>query len=165
MLEEAPDELQGVEGNLTLPVAVLLAIRKGNGSIFDSHDSGIGDSHPEDIRCEVFEGGLAVAYGLAVDVPGHLPDGGIDFTKEVPFCHFVFEFGPEDFGEGSDGQVEVIAGRQPCLSVGRQSTGGDDEMQMGMVLHLTSPCMEHSSEARQIGADEAGVFSQFFDRA
>jgi len=73
MLEKAPDELDDIKGNLTVAIAAFLLIGEGNVSIFDSHDSGIGDSHPEDIRCEVFQGCLAVAYGLTVDVPGDLP--------------------------------------------------------------------------------------------
>jgi len=32
-----------------------------------------------------------------------------------------------------------------------------------MILDLSFPGMEHSGKARQIGADEAGVFSQFFN--
>lgn len=165
MLEEATDKLQGVESDLTRPVAALLAIRKSDVPIFDSHDSGVGDSHPEDIRSKVLQGGSAVAYGLTVDVPVHLPDRGIDFVHEFPFRHLVFELGLKDLGKGSDGQIEVIAGCQPHLSVRGYASGGDNEMQMGMVLHLSPPGMEDGGKARQIGADESGVFSQYFDGA
>ena len=54
MLEEAPDELDDVEGNLAGAIAAFLTIGEGNGSIFDNHDSGIGDGYPEDIGGEVF---------------------------------------------------------------------------------------------------------------
>ena len=165
MLEKAPDELEDIESDMARPVAAFLAIGEGDGSIFDSHDSGIGDSHPEDIGGEVFQGCLAVAYGLTVDVPGDLPDAGIDFVEQPLSCHLGLEFGPEDFGEGSDRQIEVVAGRQPLFSVGGQSTSRDDEVQMGMILHLSSPGMEHGGKSRQIGADEARIFGQFFDRA
>jgi len=117
MLEEAADKLQGVESDLTRPVAALFTIRKSDVPIFGNRDSGVGDSHPEDIRSKVFQSRAAVAYGLTVDVPGHLPDGGIDFVQEFPSCHLVFELGLKDLGKGSDGQIEVIAGCQPHLSV------------------------------------------------
>ena len=101
MLEKAPDELDDIEGDLAGAITAFLAVGEGNGSIFDSHDSGIGDGYPEDIRCEVFQGRLAVAYGLTVDVPGDLPDAGGDFVKQPLPCHLIFEFGPEDFGKRS----------------------------------------------------------------
>ncbi len=110
MLEKAPDEFQGIEGDMAGAIAAFFLIGEGNSSIFDGHDSGIGDGYPEDIRCEVFQGCLAVAYGLTVDVPGDLPDAWIDFVKQSLPCHFVFEFGPEDFGKCSDRQVEVVSG-------------------------------------------------------
>ena len=73
MLEKAPDELDDIKGNLAVAIAAFFLTGEGNHSIFDSYDSGIGDSHPKDIWCEVFQGCLAVSYGLTVDVPGNLP--------------------------------------------------------------------------------------------
>jgi hypothetical protein len=64
MLEKAPYELDDIEGDVAGAITAFLAIREGNGSIFDSHDSGIGDGYPEDIGGEVFQGCLAVAYAL-----------------------------------------------------------------------------------------------------
>ena len=110
MLEKAPDELDDIECYFSTAIAALLTIGEGNGSIFDSHDSGIGDSHPEDIGGKVFQGCLAASYGLTVDVPGDLPGCRIDFVKQSLSCHFVFEFGLEDFGKRSDRQVEIVAG-------------------------------------------------------
>ena len=110
MLEEASDEFQGFKSDLAGAITSFLAIGEGDVSIFDSHDSGIGDGYPEDIGGEVFQGRLAVAYGLTVDVPGYIPDTGVDFVEQPLPCHLVFEFGPEYFGKRSDRQVEVISG-------------------------------------------------------
>ena len=73
MLEKAPDELDDIERGFAVALAAFLAIGEGDVSIFDGHDSGIGDSHPEDIGGKVFQGCFAVAYGLTVDIPGNLP--------------------------------------------------------------------------------------------
>ena len=54
MLEKAPDELDDIECDFSTAIAAFLAIGEGDGSIIDSQDSGIGDSHPEDIGGEVF---------------------------------------------------------------------------------------------------------------
>ena len=64
MLEKAPDELDDIERGFAVALAAFLAVGEGNGSIFDGHDSGIGDGHPEDIGCKVFQGCLAATYGL-----------------------------------------------------------------------------------------------------
>lgn len=165
MLKKAPDELDDVEGNLAGAIAAFLAIGEGDGSIFDSHDSGIGDGHPEDIGGEVFQGCLAASYGLTVDVPGDLPACRIDFVEQPLPCHLGLEFGLEDLGQGSDRQVERIAGGQPLFSVGGQSSGRDDEVQMGMILHLSSPGVEYGGKTWQLGADEMRIFGQFFDSA
>ncbi len=36
---------------------------------------------------------------------------------------------------------------------------------MGMILHLSSPGVENGGKTRQLGADEARIFGQFFDGA
>ena len=53
MLEKAPDELDDIKGDSSTAIAAFLTIGEGDGSIFDSQDSGIGDGHPEDIGCQV----------------------------------------------------------------------------------------------------------------
>jgi len=165
MLEKASDELDDIEGDFSTTIAALLTIGEGDGSIFDSQDSGIGDGHPEDIWCKVFQGCLAASYGLTVDVPGNLPARRVDFVDQPLLCHFGLEFCLEYLGEGFDGQVEGVAGRQPLFSVGGQSTGGDDEVQMRVILHLPSPGVEHGGKTWQLGADEARIFGQLFDGA
>ena len=102
---------------------------------------------------------------MTVDVPCDLPACRGDFVEQPLPCHFDPEFGSEDFGEGSDRQIEGVAGGQPLISVGGQSTSRDDEVQMGMILHLSSPGVENGGKTWQIGAYEARVFGQFFDSA
>lgn len=165
MLEKAPDEFDDIECNFSLTIAPFLAIGEGDGSIFDNHDSGIGDGYPEDIRSKVFQGCFAASYGLTVDVPGDLPACRIDFMEQPLSCHLGPEFCHEDLGQGSDRQVEGIACRQPLFPVGGQSSGRDDEVQVGMILHLSSPGVEHGGKTWQLGADEARISGQFFDSA
>jgi hypothetical protein len=165
MLKKAPDELDDIEGDFSTAIAAFLAIGEGDGSIFDSQDSGIGDGYSEDIGCQVFQGCLAASYGLTVDVPGDLPACRVDFVEQPLPCHFSFEFCLEDLGQGSDRQVEGIAGWQPLFSVGGQSSSRDNEVQVGMILHLSSPGVEHGGKTWQLGADEARIFGQFFDSA
>ena len=98
MLEKAPDELEDIECDFSTTITALLTIGEGDGSIFDGHDSGIGDGHPEDVGGKVFQGCLAASYGLTVDVPGDLPGCRIDFVEQPLPCHFGLEFGSEYLG-------------------------------------------------------------------
>src|SRR3972149_6369932 len=98
MLEKAPDELDDIEGYFSTAIAALLTIGEGNGSIFDSHDSGIGDSQPGALGGKVFQGCLAASYGLAVDGQGHLSGWRIDFVKQPLPGDFGLQFGSEYLG-------------------------------------------------------------------
>jgi hypothetical protein len=49
MLKKAPDKLDDIECDFSAAIAAFLSIGESDDSIFDSQDSGIGDSHPEDI--------------------------------------------------------------------------------------------------------------------
>jgi len=51
----------------------------------------------------------------------------------------VKEFGAEDFGETLDWEQEVVTGRQPGAVIGRQATGGDEIVNVGMVGQVAPP--------------------------
>lgn len=107
VLEEAPDELHSVESHGSPAVAMRFTVPEGNAVILGFDDTVVGDCDFEDIGGEVFDGGEAVAYGLAVNVPLDIPDFGRDEIEEAGFFHLIVELGSEDFGQSFDGQVEV----------------------------------------------------------
>ena len=80
---------------------------KENGTVFDFQDARVGEGNFEDVRGKVFEACFAGADGLGVDIPIELPDLGGDFIEEANFLHFIAELGFEDYGESSDGEIEV----------------------------------------------------------
>jgi len=82
-------------------------ILKEDGVVFHFEDAGIGDSHFEDIRGEIFQAGFRGTDGLRVDIPIELPDLGGDFIEEAGFLHFIAELGFEDYGERFYGEIEV----------------------------------------------------------
>ncbi len=45
-----------------------------------------------------------------------------------------------------------------------QSAGGDDVVDMGMVLQLTAPGVQYAEETWKIAADEFFIGGQFFER-
>ena len=107
VLQEPSDELHSVQCHGSPPLAVRLTVTKENGVIFHFHIAAVGDGHFEDIRSQVFDGGMALPHGLAVDVPLDVPNLRRDEIEEPGFLHLIAEFGPEDLGECSDRQIEV----------------------------------------------------------
>jgi hypothetical protein len=78
VLEEPAEKLQGVEVDSAWACTVGCAVGESDGTVFESHNAAVRNGHFEDIRGEVFEGGVAVGVGLAVDVPGDSPELWID---------------------------------------------------------------------------------------
>ena len=60
VLEEPADEFDDVEMSRTLPSACGFTVGDGDGAILEAHDAAVGDGDFEDIRGEVFKGGVGV---------------------------------------------------------------------------------------------------------
>jgi hypothetical protein len=78
MLEESADELDGVEIGRAEAGTAEFTVGEGDGTVLETHNAAVGNSHFEDIRGEVLQGGVGVWMRLAVDVPGDVPDLGGD---------------------------------------------------------------------------------------
>jgi len=107
MLEKASDELDGIQGHDAPAPAVRFSVSEGNAVILHFDNAAVGDGHFEDIRSQVFDGGMALPHCLAVDVPLDVPNLRRDEIEEPGFLHLIAELGPEDLGECSDRQIEV----------------------------------------------------------
>ena len=59
-----------------------------------------------------------------------------------------------------DGKKERVAGMDPVGVIQRESTGGDHAMDMGMMLKVLSPGVEHAEET-DLGAQMSGIASHF----
>ena len=96
MLEEPTDKLHSVEARGAWTCTAGFAVGEGHGAVRERDDTAIGDRHFEDIRGEVFQGGVGVWSGLAVDVPGDSPDPWIDLLQQVGLAHVLFPHGAVD---------------------------------------------------------------------
>jgi hypothetical protein len=101
--------------------------------------------------------------GLAVDVPRNSPGLWVDVLQQSGLAHVVFEERAVEGGEGLDGDKEVGSGRQPTPSVLRQSTTGDNGVDVGVVRELSAPGMPDPAKARAVGAKETLVFGEPFE--
>ena len=163
VLEEPADKFDGVEGGGSWARTAGLTVGKGDGAVFESYKTSVGDGDPEDIRGEVGEGGVAMGTRLRVDVPGEVSDLWVDVLQPSGSAHVFFEEGSVDGRESSDGDKEVGSGGKPSAAVLRESTARDDVVNMGMVLELSSPGMQDAGKARQVRTDKTLVFGEAFE--
>ena len=163
MLEESADTLHGVERGRTWASTAGFTGGKGDGTVLEAHDAAVGNSHFEDIRGEVLQGGVAVWIGLAVDVPGDGPDLWVDLLQQTGVAHVFFKESTGDGGEGFHGDKEVGSGRQPLCAVLRQPAAWDKGVDMGMKLELPPPGVQDAGKAGSVGADEARIVREAFE--
>ena len=119
----------------------------------------IAEGDTKDVGREVLEGGAAVADGLAMHDPILLPHGSGDVRKALGLTQGVAELGAKESGQRLDGEQEILAGRQPSLSVLCQSSGGDQVMHAGMVGQIPRPGVQDTDEAK-CAADKTRVTRQ-----
>jgi hypothetical protein len=137
-------------------------VGEGDRAVRERHDAAVGDGDLEDRGGEVGEGRVAVGGGLAVDGPVGLPGQWIALSPQSSLLPIFFEESAVDRGEGLDGDKEVGSGRQPTTSVLRPSTAGDNVMDVGVVLELSTPGMQDPEKAGEVGANEPRVFREPF---
>src|SRR5258708_7919027 len=77
-----------------------------------------------------------------------------EFTKPHP------EPAAEAAAECLDGQEEAARGIDPSGAAGSEPAGGNDVVDMGMMLEVLSPGIEHAEES-DVGSQVLGIASQF----
>jgi hypothetical protein len=70
---------------------------------------------------------------------------------------------PEASREDTDGQEEVGATRHPTCTIRRYPTGGQDTMEMGVMVELLAPGVEHG-EAADLSPEMLWVPSDVLER-
>ncbi len=109
MLEEPAHKLQAVELGGARACASGFAVRERDDTVLERDDTAVGDGHFEDIRSKVLHGRGTVRVGLAVHVPGGVPDLWGDLCDKPRGVHLFFEDGAVDRRQGLDRPIEVGA--------------------------------------------------------
>ena len=92
-------------------------IGESDSAVLERDDAAVGDSDPEDIRGEGGAGRVAVGVGLAVNVPGGVPDQGVDLRQQSSLIHIFFEESAVNGCKGFHGDRAVGSGGEPCRAV------------------------------------------------
>jgi len=124
----------------------------GDGAVPQRLDPPVGDGRPEDVGGEVLDGGLSGPDGEAVGDPplGVLPDGGGNEAEEAE----APQLSPHpEFDGGGEGllrkEVPPVSCGDPPRAVGRESAGGDDVVDVGVVSEVPAPGVEDAEESGQ----------------
>jgi hypothetical protein len=161
-LEEAADELLGVEGAGPEGAGVGGAIAEGDLAVGQFEDAAVADGDAEDVGSQILQGVETIAHGLAMNDPILLPHCWGDKGEEIGLAQSVAELGAEDGGEGLDGKQEVLSGGQPGLTIRGKAASGDEVVNVGVVAEVAPPGMEDADEA-DLPADEARVLGQVLE--
>ena len=145
-------------------MAVRFAIANEDSPVLDFQDTRIGEGDFKDVRGEIFEARFAGTHGLGIDVPVELPGLRGDLIEETGFFYFITELGFKNYGESSDGEIEIEPGGVPEAISGGEGASGDNVMDMGVILESSPPGVEDAEETREISADVMFIQSKFLYR-
>ena len=79
------------------------------------------------------------------------------------FTELLAELAAEDSAQCVNRQEEAARGIDPSGTVESQSAGGNDVVDMGMMLKVLSPGMQYAEES-DVGSEVLGIASQFEHR-
>jgi hypothetical protein len=164
MLAEPAEKRDGVEVGRSWAGTAGCAGGEGDKAVLEAHDAAAGEGDFADIRGEIFAGRMAVGVGLAVDVPGDVPDPWVDVSQESSVLPLLFAESPGEGGEGLDRDKDGGAGGQPSRAVRSKPTAWDDRVHVRVVLERPAPGMEDAGKTGQVGADKALLLSEPFER-
>src|SRR5271167_2766839 len=123
--------------------------------MFGTSERGFAIDHPVMLEQLAKPGGedLRLSELIQIAIEAQLPyvagafQRGQELTAKNPAQHF-------------DGKKERVVGVDPMGVIRRESTGGDDTMDMGMKLQLLVPGVQHAEET-DLGAQMSGIASDF----
>jgi len=160
MLEEPAEQRDAVEVGGAQAGTAHFPVGARHGTIREADETVVGDGHREDIRGEVLQGGVTMVVGLTVDMPGDGPDLRVDVLQQAGLAHLFLAKRTGHGGERFDRDEAVGSGRTPGCAVPGEATARDDGVDVRVVLELSTPGMQDTSQSREVGPDEALVFRQ-----
>ena len=116
MLKETVNESFGGQ-RAALGLAGIGFVTKRDLVILDLDDATVAEGDTKDVGSEILERGAAIADGLAMHDPVLFPYRGGDVRKTIGLAQRVAELGAKEFGKRLDREQEILAGRQPRVSV------------------------------------------------
>src|SRR5215470_10246004 len=180
MQQEPSQEFVSRESHLPLLVAMGIVFpAERDLAVLEGDQAMIGDGDTMGVTGQVVEHIFGPAEGrFGVDDPVVTKQGAEQRTKLLSILEdflvsieseFVLlegsaeaghKLAPKDAAEDLDGQEEGITRLNPAGVIGRQASGGNHRVDMGMVLQVLSPGVEDAEEA-DVGSKVTRIGSDF----
>lgn len=149
MLEPALHKLRCAQLEALDLLGATVPVSKSDLPIFQRFQARLGDRDAEDITPQVVQHFLPAAGVLGMNDPFLLPDRSGDSRQQPKGFEAIADLASEDHRQGLDGNQELgMFGGLPVLTVGRQTSGADQKMGMGMIEQGAGPSVQHSEHAR-----------------
>jgi hypothetical protein len=133
VLEKSVDKLDSGKPNVADFLGLVVTVAESNNAVVKRLQAAIGNGDAKNIAGKIVEHLVASAGMLGVNHPTRLPDGGRTESKKSSFFKSRTEFGAEDDREGRIGnQEERVFGINPRLAIGRETSSGDEHMDVRM---------------------------------
>ena len=157
MLQIAPHELLAGEGAGFVAAGLSILVAEGDAGLVESDQATIGDGDAEGIAGEIIEHGLlALTPGLDMDHPALVKDMRWQLEAGADFLQAVAKQSCHAFGKGSFGEQKGRAGLMPGGAILGQAAGGDQAMDMGVIIEPLRPTMENGEDTNR-AAEPAGL--------
>jgi len=165
MLEKSADQLVSfqVDG---LPLAGFgIAVGPAHFAVGQEMDGAIGRGRFEDITGKITQRVFSRTGRLTMHDPGLFPNFGRDLCEEIGmvFEQSLPEEGAEMSAQRFDGEQVVVLGSNPGSAIQAQSTGGNQEMDVGMENEGPRPGV-HDAQHAQLRAQSFGMGGQILER-
>ena len=159
VLQEAFDKFERRKGDVADLLSFVVAVVETDLSVIERFQTAISDGAAEDVAAQILQDLFTAAGRLTVDDPFFLPKGSRQTTEQSRLVKSGTDFGAENHREGLDGDQEPGLGINPGV-IGREASGGDEHVDVGMQEHGPGPGMENGKSAKA-GAKITGIVGEF----
>jgi hypothetical protein len=149
VLKKSVDKLGGGKPDVADLPGFVVTVVESNDAIVEGLQAAIGNGDSENITGEIVEHGVAPAGVLGVNDPARFPDGGRNESKQSSLFESGTEFGAEDDGKSGIGdQEQRMFGIHPRPAIVRETSGGDEHVDVRMKQHGARPGVKDCQNAK-----------------
>jgi hypothetical protein len=133
VLKKAVDKLGCRKRDVADLLSFVIAVAEADEAAVERLQPTVGDGDAKHVAAEILEDFIAPARMLGVNDPAQFPDGRRNEAEESRLSQPVAKFGAEEDRQSTDGNEELgMFGIDPGLAIGRQASGGDEQVDVRM---------------------------------
>jgi hypothetical protein len=148
MLQKASYEFLGFKSH-AFPLAITgILIAKGDLTIFDGENPVVGQGDTMHVAAQIVQDLIHMSQGwFTMNYPRNLPNRLRNGKLRLFSAQEIFEQPTKDLGEGFDRNQIVGPSGFPLVSLKVHSPGGNQAVNMGMIVQGSAPGMQYTEHA------------------